>query len=251
VETRMTEWEHRIENVTAARLAYRRESNRWVVTGHSFDGQLVSVEAPLGSPDVQRREWTTVERHGWTDAWALEGDTVLLARKQFDLDAIGGGALSSTLTLLLSHIPTRLTRIGPTGTIDIATSQLDTTCSDRVFDAARLVCMAFDGKRTHLFVFEPNDSAPRPVGSIAGHFLSHRPTVGGWVTGWLNEDWLTTTQLAIDVQSHRAISMPPELAANELTVWGNVAATLTHLGTSTRVRFYRLDSGSNGMSAAK
>jgi hypothetical protein len=251
VERRTTEWEHRIENLTAGRLAFRRESNRWVVTGHSFGGQLVSVEASLGSADVQRREWNTAERHGWADAWALEGDTVLLARKQFDLDVMGGGAFSSTLTLLLSHIPTRLTRIGPAGPIDIATSQLDTTCSDRVFDAARLVCMAFDGKRTHLFVFEPSDSLPRPVGSIAGHFLSYRPTAGGWVSGWLNDDWLTSTQLAIDVRSRRAISIPGELAASELTVWGNLAATLSPVGTSTRVRFYRLDAGGDRISAAK
>jgi hypothetical protein len=252
LEPRTTTWEHRIENLRAGRLAYRRESNRWVVTGTSFDGQLVSVEARLGSPDVQRREWNTSEPYGWADAWALEGDTVLLARKQFDLDAIGGNILSSTLTLLLSHIPTRLTRIGPTGTIDVATSQLDTTCSDRVFDAARLVCMAFDGTRTHLFVLEPSDSTPRPVGSIAGRFLSHRPATGGWVSGWLSDDWLTSTQLAIDVHSRRAISIPGELNANELTVWGNVAATLTHGGTSTRVRFYRLDaSGGDGLSAAK
>jgi Zn-dependent protease with chaperone function len=251
VGTRATEREHRIENLTAGRLAFRRESNRWLVTGSSFDGQLVSVEARLGSPDVQRREWTTADRYGWADAWALEGDTALLARKQFDLDAIGSGALGSTLTLLLSHIPTRLTRIGPAGTIDVATSQLDTTCSDRVFDAARLVCMAFDGKRTHLFVFEPSDTAPRPVGSIGGHFLSYRPSAGGWINGWLNDDWLASTQLAIDIESRRAISLPRDLAAHELTVWGHVAATLTHLGTSTRVRFYRLDAGGDQKSAAR
>jgi Zn-dependent protease with chaperone function len=251
LETRTTAWEHRIENLRAGRLAYRRASNLWVVTGTSFDGQLVSVEARLGSSEVERREWNTSEPYGWADAWALEGDTVLLARKQFDLDVLGGGALSSTLTLLLSHIPTRLTRIGPTGPIDVATSQFDTTCSDRVFDAARLVCMAFDGTRTHLFVVEPSDATPRPVGSIGGHFLSYRPTTGGWVSGWLNDDWLTSTQLAIDVHSRRAISIPRELGANELTIWGNVAATLTHAGTSTRVRFYRLDAGGDRLSAAK
>lgn len=251
LQPRTTAWEHRIENLRAGRLAYRGESNRWVVTGTSFDGRLISVEGDLGSPEVDRREWNTAEPYGWADAWALEGDTVLLARKQFDLDVVGGGALSSTLTLLLSHMPTRLTRIGPAGPIEVATSQLDTTCSDRVFDTARLVCMAFDGTRTHVFVLEPSDSTPRPVGSIGGHFLSYRPTTGGWVSGWLDGDWLTSTQLAIDVHSRRAISIPRELGANELTVRGNVAATLTYGGTSTRVRFYRLDAGHDRLAAAK
>jgi Zn-dependent protease with chaperone function len=252
LEPRTTVWEHRIENLRAGRLAYRRESSRWVVTGVGFDGQLTSAEAQLGSTDVQRREWKTAEPYGWADAWALEGDTVLLARRQFDLEALGGGFLNSTLTLLLSHIPTRVTRIGPSGATEVATSQLDTTCSDRVLDGARLVCMAFDGTRTHLFVLEPNDATPRPVGSIAGRFMSHRPTTGGWMSGWLNDDWLTTTQLAIDVHSHRAVSMPEGLHANELTVWGNTAATLTHDGQSTRIRFYRLAaSSSEGVSAAK
>ena len=251
LEPRTTAWEHRIENLRAGRLAYRRESNRWMVTGTSLEGQLVSVEARLGSTDVQRREWNTAEPYAWADAWALEGDTVLLARRQVDIDALGGNILSSTLTVLLSQIPTRLTRIGPTGTVDVATSQLDTTCSDRVFDA-RLVCMAFDGTRTHLFVLEPSDATPRPVGSIAGRFMSHRPTAGGWVSGWLSDDWLSSTQLAIDVHSRRAISLPGELNANELTVWGDIAATLTHGGRSTRVRLYRLDASANdSLSAAK
>jgi len=222
-----------------------------MVTGTSLEGQLVSVEARLGSTDVQRREWNTAEPYAWADAWALEGDTVLLARRQVDIDALGGNILSSTLTVLLSQIPTRLTRIGPTGTVDVATSQLDTTCSDRVFDA-RLVCMAFDGTRTHLFVLEPSDATPRPVGSIAGRFMGHRPTAGGWVSGWLSDDWLSSTQLAIDVHSRRAISLPGELNANELTVWGDIAATLTHGGRSTRVRLYRLDASANdSLSAAK
>jgi Zn-dependent protease with chaperone function len=251
VETRTTEWEHRIQNLTAGRLAYRRESKRWMVTGNSFDAQLVSVEALLGGSEVKRREWNTAEQSAWADAWALEGDTVVLARKDFDLDMLHGNIMSSTLSMLLSQIPTRLTRIGPTGTIDIATSQLDTTCSDRAFDAARLVCLAFDGTRTHLVVLEPRDSTPRPVGSIGGRFMSYRPAAGGWVSGWLHDDWLTTTQLAIDLQSGRAISLPREFSANELTVWGHVAATLTHLGTSTRVRLYRLDAGGDRVAAAK
>jgi hypothetical protein len=245
-----TLWEHRLANLRAGRLAYRRESDRWVVTGTSLDGHLVSVEARVGSSDLERREWNTAESYGWADAWVRDGETVLLARKQFFFDTLDGGMLSSTLTLLLSHIPTKLTRIGPTGTIDLATSRLDTTCTDRTFDASHLVCMAFDGARTHVFVLEPGDATPRPVGSIGGHFLSYRPTTGGWVSGWLNDDWLTSTQLAIDVRSQRAISISRDMGAHELTVWGDVAATLTHDAMSTRIRFYRLDP-SSGLSAAK
>ena len=251
LQPRTTVWEHRIENLNGGRLAHRRESNQWVVTGSGPAGELVSAQGRIGGSDVERREWTTSEKYEWADAWALDGDSVLLARKQFDLDVAGGGVLGSTLTILLSNIPTRLTRIGPAGPIDVATTQFDTTCSDRVFDAKRLVCMAFDGARTHVFVLGPRDAAPQPVGSIGGHFASYRQTTGEWVSGWLNDDWLTSTQLAIDVQSRRAISIPSELRANELTVWGNVAATLAHLGGSTRVRFYRLAAGGEGVSAGK
>lgn len=252
LEPQSTIWEHRIENLRAGRLVYRRDANSWVVTGVSFDGQLVSVTARLGDADVDRREWNTEEPYGWADAWALDGDTVLLARKQFDFATLDRGIVSSMLTLLLSHIPMRLTRIGPNGPVDVATSQLDTTCSDRAFEAARLVCMAFDGTRTHLFVLDPSDPTPRPVGSIAGHFLSYRPTAGGWVSGWLNNDWLTSTQLAVDVRSRRALSMPRELGVNELTVWGEIAAALTHTANSTRVRLYRLTTpGRDGLSASK
>jgi hypothetical protein len=203
--------------------------------------RIVSVEGKVGSANVQRREWSTANQPAWADAWAVEGDTILVAQKDFGLDLVDGGMWNLTMMVMLDQMPTRLTRITPSGATEIATSQLDTSCSDRVLDAARLVCMAFDGSRTHLFVLEPGGSPPQPIGSLGGHFINYRPTREGWLSGWIDSGWINSTQIAVDVVGRRAIAIPRELRANEFTVAGRMAATLAHGASSTRVRLYRLD----------
>ena len=230
------DWEQQIRNVHIARLAYRSTAQRWVVTGMSLEGRLVAVEGAAGGADVQRREWSIADQPGWPDAWAVDGDSVLVAQRQFDLEG-----LSWTMLFMLDHMQTRLTRITPNGTSRIAASQLDTSCSDRAFDAARLACMAFDGTRTHLLSVDPT-GVPQPIGSLKGHFVSYRPTRDGWLSGWLTSGrWLNSTQLAVDVVSGRAVAIPHELRADELTVVGGTAGVLSHSGMSTRVRLYRLN----------
>jgi hypothetical protein len=241
LQPRAVVWERRIDDLQHGRLAYRRDSGRWLLTGPSFDGRIVVVEGKVGTADVQRREWNSAGGPGWADVWAVDGDSVLLAQKEFDLDQVAGGAWSWTMMVMLDQMPTRLTRITPNGATEIATSQLDTSCSDRVLDLARLVCMAFDGTRTHLFVLDPAGGMAQPIGSLAVRFVSYRPTREGWLSGWINSGWIDSTQLAVDVVSRRAIGMPRELRAGELTVAGRVAATLTHGASSTHVRLYRLD----------
>jgi hypothetical protein len=122
---------------------------------------------------LQRREWSIIDQNGWPDAWAVDGDGVLVAHRQFDLEG-----LSWTMLFMLDHLQTRLTRITSNGTSKIAASQLDTSCSDRAFDAARLVCLAFDGTRTHVLAVDTTGD-PQPIGSLSGHFVSYRPMRDG------------------------------------------------------------------------
>jgi hypothetical protein len=141
---------------------------------------------------------------------------------------------------MFEHLQTRLTRVTPNGTSRIAASQLETSCSDRAFDGARLVCMAFDGGSTHLLAIDPAGD-PQPIGSLSGHFVSYRPTREGWLSGWLTSGrWVNSTQLAVDAVSGRAVAIPRELRADELTVVGQVAGALSHSATFTRVRLFRL-----------
>jgi len=236
LSTRAVQWEQPIANLHTPRLSYRANTNRWLVTGMSLEGRLVSVEASVGSADMRRREWNIADQAGWPDAWAIDGDSVLVAQRQFDLDG-----LSWTLLLMLDHMQTRLTRITPTGTSKIAASQLDTSCSDHAVDAARLVCLAFDGTRTHVLAVDSTGN-PQPIGSLSGHFVSYRPARDGWMSGWLTSGrWAPSTQLAVDVATGRAIAIPRELRADELTAAGDVAGLLSHTGTATtRVRLFRL-----------
>ena len=181
------------------------------------------------------------DRQSWGDAWAIDGETLLVAQKRLDFDPADGSLWGLTMMAMLDHMRTRLTRITPNGTTEIATSQLDVTCSDRVFDAERLVCMAFDGASTHLLTVAPGEQAPQPIGSLAGQFVSYRPTRDGWLSGWVTTGvWINSSQLAVDVVSRRAIAIPSEFRADELTVVGRMAGTLAHDATSTRVRLYRI-----------
>jgi len=240
---RAVSWEYFIdESLLMPRLSYQRAKHRWLVTGASADGRIVSVEGTFGREEVVRREWAITDRQGPADAWAIEGDTVLLAHRSFDVDTLPDSPWGLAMMALLDQSETRLTRFTPAGPADVATSQLDTTCSDRALGGERIVCTVFDGTRTHLLVLDPHGSGPRSIGSLAGHFAGYRPAREGWLTGWTTSGgWLTPTQLAVDVASGRAIIVPRELGAQEIAVAGRVAGTVQHEGASTRVRLYRVD----------
>lgn len=229
-------WEQRIPNVNVARLSYRNASQHWIVSGMSIEGRLVAVEGSVGSEDMNRREWNVADQTGWPEAWAVDGDSALVADRRFDVDS-----LNWTMLFMFDHLQTRLTRVTPNGTSRIAASQLETNCSDRAFDSARLVCLAFDGASTHLLAIDPAGE-PQPIGSLNGHFVSYRPTRDGWLSGWLTSGrWANSTQLAVDAVSGRAVAIPRALRADELTVVGQVAGALSHSATFTRVRLYRLN----------
>src|SRR5262249_48531835 len=177
-------WERWIDNLSGPRLAFRRRSNRWVVTGMDIEGRIASVEGTVGGSDTRRREWNTSDRQDTIDAWAIDGDTALRAQRTFGFDPLAGGAFSLTLAAMLDQMETRLTRITPAGQTQVAVSQLETMCTDHALDGERLVCVAYDGARTHVLAFAPTGDAPQPIGSLTGRFFTSRPTREGWLSGW-------------------------------------------------------------------
>jgi len=237
-------WERSIDGLAAPRLAYRRASNRWMVSGVDVDGRIVSANGIVGSGGVTRRDWTVASREEIADAWAIDGDTALRAQRTFGFDPLDGGALNLTMAAMLSQMDTRVTRITPRGETQVAVSRLDTMCSDRALDGERLVCLAYDGTRTHVLAFAPAADAARPIGSIGGRFMASRPTREGVVSGWMTTSagaMAMPAHAAIDLVSPRLVTFPADLRADEVTVVGRVGATLTHDASSTRVRFYSLD----------
>jgi Zn-dependent protease with chaperone function len=244
LEPRAVAWERVIDDLAGPRLSYRRGSNRWVVTGMDDQGRMASVEGTVGSGDVTRREWPTGDREEAGEVWTVDGDTALRAQRTFGFDPRMTGVVSLTMAAMLDQMETRVTRITPAGQTDVAVSRLDAICMEHALDGSSLVCTAFDGLRTHVLAFAPTGNAPQPIGSLAGRFLiSHSPR-GGWLSGWT----MTTTgtidlpgQVAIDLVSRRLVTLPPGLRVEEVNAAGDVAATLTHDATSTRVRMYRLD----------
>jgi hypothetical protein len=185
-----------------------------------------------------------MDREQFTEAWVVDGDTALRAQRTFGFDPRLGGALAMTFAAMLNPLETRLTRITSSGSADVAVSRLETTCTDRAFDGDRLVCMAYDGARTHVLAMQPAAEAPQPIGSLAGRFLVSRPTREGWISGWtmtsagaLN----LSTQVAVDLESRRVVAVPDGIRAEEITAAGGFAAVLTRDAASTRVRLYALD----------
>src|SRR6185436_13093375 len=187
------------------------------------------------------REWQTADRQPWAAAWAADGDRLVVAEQRFAFEPAEGGVWGLTLMAMLDHMQTRITRIAADSTTETVDTELDASCSDRAFDAERLVCTAFDGTSTHLLTVAPAGDAPQPIGTLAGRFVSYRSGRGGWLSGWVTTGtWIEVTHLAVDVAGRRALVIPPELRADEFTATGDLAATLWHDAASTHVRLYRL-----------
>src|SRR5262249_40956852 len=173
-----------------------------------------------------------------------DGHPALRAQRTFDFDLRETGALNLTMAAMLDPLETRLTRVTPAGQSQIAVSRLDTICTDHALEAERLVCMAFDGARTHVLTFAPAWDAAQPIGWFAGHCLPARPTREGWVSGWTTTNagmMNLPTPVAIDLTSRRLVVFPRELRVEEVTAAGPVAAAVSHDMASTRIRLYSLD----------
>jgi hypothetical protein len=236
-------WDFWIDNLSGPRLMYRRASNHFVVTGIDVEARMVSVEGAVGGGTTRRREWNVMDREEALNALAIDGDTALRSQRTFGFDPIRGGALNLTMAAMFDQMETRLTRVTPNGETPVAVSRLDTICTDHAFDGERLVCMAYDGSRTHVFAFAPAGEAPQPIGSLGGRFLTSRPTREGWLSGWMMTSGgavSMSSQVAIDLAARRIVAVPREMRAEEITVAGQVAGTVTHDASSTRVRLYSL-----------
>jgi len=236
-------WERSVEDVSGARLAYRRDANRWLVTGMDDAGRIVSIEGVVGGSDQSRREWTPRDREQAGEVWAIEGDTALRAQRTFGFDPLNADAFSLTLAAMLDQMETRLTRLTPAGETEVAVSRLDTLCTDHALDGARLVCMAFDGTRTHVIALAPASNTLEPIGSLAGRFLMARPARDGWLGGWRTTSGLLDipSQVAIDLESRRLLTLPSTIRAEEITAVAGVAATVTHDAAHTRIHLYALE----------
>jgi hypothetical protein len=237
-------WEFWIDDLSGPRLVYRRASNRWVVTGIDAEARMVSVEGTLGVGGSKRHDWNVTDREEAINALAIDGDTALRAQRTFGFDpTTQAGALNLTMAAMLDQMETRLTRITSKGETEVAVSRLETLCTDHALDSERLVCMAYDGARTHVFAFAPTGEAPQPIGSLGGRFLTSRPARDGWLSGWTMTSAGAinmSSQVAIDLGARRLVAFPRELRAEEVAVVGQIAGTVTHDASSTRVRLYTL-----------
>jgi hypothetical protein len=206
-------------------------------------GQIVSVHGTIDGSDVRRRDWDADQRVDPTDAWAIDHDTLLVAHRTFGFDLESPvAAWSLALTAMLQQSETRLTRIGPGRAREVITSQLEATCSDRLFGGARLVCTAFDGARTQLLAFDPAGHDAQSIGSLAGSFMGYRQT-DGWLSGWSRAGGLLSgaTRMAVDVAGRRAIAIDHDAGADEIIGVGRTAATLHHDVAGTRIRLYSVE----------
>ncbi|HEY7289534.1 MAG TPA: M48 family metallopeptidase [Vicinamibacterales bacterium] len=236
-------WERWIDDVSGGKLAYRRASNQWSVVGTDGDGRTVSVDGTVGGDGTSRRTWNVAEREAFSDAWAVDGDTALRVHRTFGFDPTASGALSLTMAAMLEQTETRVTRVTAKGETPLAVSRLETTCTNDALDGGRIVCMAFDGGRTHILEMSANDGTPEPIGSLGGRFFTARPLREGWLTGWTTAGTHAISmpvQVAVEIATPRVVLFPGELGMQEIAVVGQIAGTLTHEGTSTRVRLYAL-----------
>ena len=243
IRSASVEWERPIDDdLLTPRLAYRSAEKRWIASGMTVDGQLVSIDGTVDGGEARRRNWTVDRRIDPTDTWAIDGDAMLVAHRTYGFDMESPAAWSLALTAMLQQSETRLTKITPSGASEIATSQLDATCSDRLFGGARLVCTVFDGAGTQVLVFDPAGHQAQAIGSLAGSFMEYRQT-DGWLSGWSRAGGLMSgaTRMAVDVAGRRAIAIDHDAGADEIIGVGHTAATLHHDVAGTRIRLYKVE----------
>jgi hypothetical protein len=234
VDTLATVWEETFEDLAASQLVLDPATGRWHVTGLDYSGTMRLV---IGGPDgrvLRQQQWPDPAGAGWTEATAIDGDAALVATQSFGLEELPAAWTWATV-FQLGQTRTVLKRAARESVSTVSSSDLPSSCSTDPRRPARLVCAAFDGRRTHFIAAGVSGGALTSLGVVPGQFLSDQPSRGEWTTGRL-----AGGAAAVDPETRRVIAGPRDCRTDAITVAGNTVGLLEVAGASTRVRLHRL-----------
>jgi hypothetical protein len=191
------------------------------------------VRGALEGGGVEHRRWPDPSGAGWAEATAIDGDAALVATKSFGLDDPDAEWTWGTV-FQLGRTRTVLKRASGDEVAPVWTSDLESSCSTDARRPARLVCAAFDGRRTLFIAADVSGGALTPLGFVPGRFFVDGTPKSEWLTGRLSSG----VPVAMDPQTGRILAAPSDCRTDALTVAGDTVGVLEVTGQTTRIRLY-------------
>ena len=207
-----TIWSKEIRNIVGPQLIAHGGTGRWAISGVEDRQQVVRVEGKIGTDDIREQRWG-VSRAGIYPAAVIgSGQDVLVVETDFDFGLDEGGIFSPMQWLRLFRVDSpgvRWWRTGGSGSTELGSTRLGTTCSSAGAPENHLLCGAFDGKRTRFALIDGNSGQVIPVGWLSGRFMSfNRGTSTEWASGYcgstatlVNATTRQTLELGADMDS--------------------------------------------------
>jgi archaeosine-15-forming tRNA-guanine transglycosylase len=185
--------QHELDGVVSTALTYDSDAREWVLLGRSAtrsNSDIVRVSGRSGDAAVKERRWAMRDTslRGTPVTSAIDGALV----SDLDYGQIGTArSVFVAWTAVLggyTAAQSRLWTIGDRGASLRLTTHLELQCAAAHMADADVVCGAFDGSRTRMFVMNDRAEHVRVVGWLPGRFYFQGSSSGAWLPGWSRSD---------------------------------------------------------------
>jgi hypothetical protein len=231
-------WSQRVPDVYGTRLSADATTRRWQLFGWDRHN-IVRARGFIGGQEIHTARWPLSNNAGaWTDAIAGSGDAVLGVDRRNDRGLLERAATwwpwVSPMAPYRSESTVWIAQDGRR--VNVGTSKLDTQCFATVLDDDRLLCVAFDGMRTHFSAV----AASGTIHAIAwtwGRFMPYGTVAHGFISGWLDSSPVVLRPATREMMR----ADPNRGVATQLSATDGWIATVSFDGTASRVRMFRLN----------
>jgi hypothetical protein len=234
--------EHRFEDLAGPDLIVDSDRRRWGIVG--WNGSDIVAAESDGEGGLQpERRWTIHQESDALTSVAMtplgsyaSGPMVLETLYDPPPARLWRLRMAAAAMAPVFHGESRFWRAAAEGREDLLRSRLDVNCS--AYGAAgRVMCTAFDGRRTRFLTVGP-DAVVEPVAMLPGGFIEMGRTSDGWMTGWWNR-----RATALRLETGEAFQVAPEEGrqASLLAPADGLIGALIYEPARQVVRLYRLD----------
>jgi hypothetical protein len=200
--------EHRFEDLAGAALVVGTSAGQWGIVG--WNGRdLASVESGNGELRPERR-WTIDEDSDDLTPLALtplgadaSGPVILETLYDSPAGLLWRLRMAASAMMPVFNTESRLWQVSADGRKTLVRSRLAVNCSAGGM-AGRVLCSAFDGRRTRFLAVGPDDAVD-PIAMLRGEFFEMGRTPDGWITGWWNR-----RATAVRLDTGEAFQFAPE-----------------------------------------
>jgi hypothetical protein len=233
-------WRQRVPGLRSGDITYGADENGWVVLGRDSNSYFVRAAGTLGATGYDMNTWPNLSsRGGWIQAIGARGESALVVDQRYEFGLLARllpWRLASVLTR--SYPETHLAQAGRSGRSEVARSLFEAAC-DALHDG-RVLCAAFDGRRTRIATIEPDTAAIGPLAAVDGRFWVTDVSSHGWIAGWND-----STPVALRLSTREVIGAPyrRDEFTSAIAATDAIIATVAARPGSSRVRLYQACQG--------